>query len=385
MSGQKFPDGFLWGASTAAYQTEGGIENCDWAEAAREGKVPPAGKASDFYNRFESDFDIAKNIGMNAQRFSIEWSRIEPEEGKFDEREIEHYRAILKALHARGMTPMVNLWHFSLPLWFSKRGGFLHRKAPEVFARYSCLLAHRLGGDAKLWLTHNEPMVYTTKGYMEASWPPFVKDPVLFIRTIYAVARAHRLAYTAMKSVRPDIQIGIAKHNIFFESNRNPFNMIACALTDWFWNHRFLGLIRGYQDFIGLNHYFHRKFGQNETEKALHPRSDMDWELHPTSLYECLRALKRYNLPIYVSEHGLADAADVHRSEFLKNAVGSLQRALDEGVPLKGYFYWSLLDNYEWVFGYGPRFGLLQVDYETMQRTPRGSTEVYKQLIAEHS
>ncbi len=378
-----FPRGFLWGASTAAYQVEGGIENCDWAEAARAGKVPPAGRACDFYNRYEADFELAAKFGMNAQRFSIEWARIEPEEGKFDEREIEHYRTLLKALHAKGMTPMVNLWHFTLPLWFSKRGGFLHERAPEVFARYCRFVVERLGGETELWLTHNEPMVYATKGYFEGSWPPFLKNFFSYLWSISAVARAHRAAYTAMKSAQPHIKVGIAKHNIFFESNRNPVHIIICGITDWFWNHRFLQLIDGYQDFIGLNHYFHRKFGTPFAHELTVARSDMGWELHPASLYECLRALKRYDLPIYVSEHGLADATDTKRPEFLRNAQESLRCALAEGVPVKGYFYWSLLDNYEWVHGYGPRFGLFAVDYDTMMRTARPSAEIYRQLITE--
>ena len=383
MAEKGFPDGFLWGASTAAYQVEGGIEYCDWAEAAREEKVPPAGRACDFYHRYEADFDIAKSLGMNAQRFSIEWARIEPEEGRFDEKEIEHYRALLRALHSRGLTPMVNLWHFTLPMWFSMRGGFLHADAPDRFARYCRFVVERLGGEAELWLTHNEPMVYTSNGYLRGLWPPFLKNPFLFLRIISAVARAHRAAYTAMKQARPQIKVGIAKHNIFFEANANPFNILLCTFMDWFWNHRFLNLIAGHQDFIGLNHYFHRKFGASAREQSEAERSDMGWELHPTSLYECLRALKRYNLPIYVSEHGLADAEDSKRPKFIENAFQNLRRALQEGVALKGYFHWSLLDNYEWTYGFTQRFGLVEVNYETLERRVRGSAREYQRLIEE--
>lgn len=380
MAELKFPDGFLWGASTAAYQVEGGIENVDWAQAGREGKVPPAGRAADFYNRFESDFDIAVSLGMNAQRFSIEWARIEPEEGKFDEREVEHYRAVFAALKARGLTPIPNLWHFTLPLWFSERGGFLHEKAPEVFARYCRFIIERLGNEADLWLTHNEPMVYSGKGYWEGVWPPFLKSPVRHLRVIPAIAAAHRAAYTAMKAARPQIQVGIAKHNIFFESNANPFNIVVYVFVDWFWNHRFLRLIAGYQDFIGLNHYHHRKFGATAGEQKSATRSDMGWEVHPTSLYHCLVGLKRYGLAIYVSEHGLADAADSRRAEFIRNAARSLHRAISEGVPVKGYLHWSLLDNYEWTSGFTQRFGLVEVDYATQARRIRKSAYVYKQI-----
>ncbi|MBI5457965.1 glycoside hydrolase family 1 protein [Candidatus Kaiserbacteria bacterium] len=381
MADKEFPEGFLWGASTAAYQVEGGIENVDWAEAAREGKVPEAGRACDFYNRFGSDFEIAASLGMNAQRFSIEWARIEPEEGKFNEREIEHYRAVLERLKASGVTPMVNLWHFTLPLWFSERGGFLEKGAPEIFARYCRFVVERLGGYADLWLTHNEPIVYSSKGFWDGVWPPFLRNPLQYLRVIYAVAAAHRTAYTAMKTVRPSIQIGIAKHNIFFESNSNPLNRLLCVCSDWFWNHRFLRLIEGYQDFIGLNHYHHKKYGATSRERETAVRSDMGWEIHPTSLYHCLIALKRYGLPLYVSEHGLADAADVHRPEFIKNAARAVHRAIEEGAPVRGYFHWSLLDNYEWTEGFTKRFGLIEVNYDTLERTIRPSAYVYKQII----
>ena len=385
MDDRKFPEGFLWGASTAAYQVEGGIENCDWAQAARDGRVPAAGRACDFYNRYEADFDLAVSLGMNAQRFSIEWARIEPEEGRFNEKEIEHYRAMLRALHVRGLTPIVNLWHFTLPLWFSSRGGFLHKDAPEVFARYCRFIAERLGDEAELWLTHNEPMVYSGKGFWEGVWPPFRKNIFLHLRVVSAVARAHCAAYAAMKDARPTIQVGIAKHNIFFESNWNPANRIVCAFFDWFWNHRFLQLIDGYQDFIGLNHYYHRKFGATKAEKAGIACSDLGWELHPTSLYHCLVALKRYGLPVYVSEHGLADAADSRRPEFIKSAARAVHRALEQGVPVRGYLHWSLLDNYEWASGFTPRFGLVEVNYATLERKVRESASVYKQICEQNA
>ena len=385
MAELKFPEGFLWGASTAAYQVEGGIENVDWAQAAREGKVPAAGSACDFYNRFESDFDIAVSLGMNAQRFSIEWARIEPSEGTFDEKEIEHYRAVFAALKARGLTPIPNLWHFTLPLWFSERGGFLHKDAPAVFARYCRFVVERLGSEADLWLTHNEPMVYSSKGFWDGVWPPFLRNPLQYMRVIYAVAAAHRAAYTAMKTARPSIQIGIAKHNIFFESNSNPLNQLLCVCSDWFWNHRFLRLIEGYQDFIGLNHYHHKKYGATSREREAMARSDMGWELHPSSLYHCLLGLRRYGLPIYVSEHGLADAADSRRAEFIQNAARSVHRAISEGVPVRGYCYWSLLDNYEWTEGFGPRFGLVEVDYATQARRVRESAYVYKQICGKNA
>src|SRR3989344_5425915 len=379
MSERKFPPGFKWGAATASYQVEGGIENNDWAEAARDGKVPPCGRACGHYERYEEDFDIAKSLGHNCHRLSIEWARIEPEEGRFDEREIEHYRKVLQALHTRGLLPFVTIWHFTLPLWFSRAGGFEREDAPEIFARYSAYVAGKLDLCAH-FSTINEPMVYAGKGFWEGLWPPFCKNPLRHIRVVSRLAAAHCAAYMAMKKVRPEIQVGVTKHNIFFESNANPFNIVLYVFIDWFWNHRFLHLIAGHQDFIELNHYHHKKFGATKRERDSVVRSDMGWEVHPTSLYYCLLALKRYDLPIYVSENGIADAADTRRAQFITDAVACVHRALAEGVPVKGYLYWSLLDNFEWAEGFTKRFGLVEVDYATLARKVRPSAYVYKRV-----
>ncbi len=379
---EAFASKFLWGASTAAYQVEGGIENVDWAAAARRGLVPACGRACDFYNRFEEDFELAASLGMNAQRFSIEWARIEPEEGKFNDAEIEHYRKVFEALHKRGLKPVVNLWHFTLPLWFSERGGFFHKDASDRFARYCAYVVARLGGETDTWLTINEPEIWALHGYLKRDWPPFKRDPFLYFLAQWRLARAHKAAYKAMKAVRHDIKIGVAKHNIFFDSNSNPFNMLVCAVNAWVWNHLFLFWIRKHQDFIGLNHYLHSKFGMSMHEEAAATRSDMGWELHPTSLYECLIDLKRYNVPVFVSEHGIADAADTRRAAFLRTAAMNITRAKKDGVPLFGYFYWSLLDNYEWKHGFGKRFGLVEVDYTTLERKVRPSASVFAEMCA---
>src|SRR3990167_1120515 len=172
---REFPEGFYWGAATASYQVEGGIENCDWAQAAREGKVPPCGRAADHYHRYEADFDIAESLGHNCHRISVEWARIEPEEGKFDEKEIEHYLAVIAALRARHIKPFVTLWHFTLPLWFSESGGWERKDAPEIFARYCGYVARKLGNDCRHFATINEPNVFVSQGWLAGDWPPFVK------------------------------------------------------------------------------------------------------------------------------------------------------------------------------------------------------------------
>ncbi|MDA8597168.1 family 1 glycosylhydrolase, partial [Candidatus Pacebacteria bacterium] len=222
----QFPNNFYWGAATASYQVEGGNYDCDWAEAAAEGKVPVAGKLADHYHLYEKDFDLAKELGHNAHRFSIEWARIEPEEGVFDEAEFEHYREVLRSLRARNLEPFVTLWHFTLPLWFSETGGFQRKDAPAVFARYTAKVVEAMGDLCTHYATINEPNVYATHGYLYGAWPPFKRARILWKKigkedgtsektgakarfghffTYFAVAqslvKAHKAAYQAIKEV----------------------------------------------------------------------------------------------------------------------------------------------------------------------------------------
>lgn len=380
---KRFPDGFLWGASTAAYQVEGGIENNDWAEAARQGRVPPCGRACDHYNRFEADFDLAVNLGHNAHRFSIEWARIEPAEGQFNEHEIEHYRQVLRALKARGLTPFITLWHFTQPLWFSKRGGFLHKSAPDVFARYCAFVVERLGEEADFWITINEPQVVADNGYRRGKWPPFRKGLLVYLRMFRALMDAHAAAYRAMKAVRRDSKIGIATHNFDFDPADNPLHRALARFLDQFLNHRFLEKTAGCHDFIGLNHYFHHPLGKRVPKDA--PRSDMGWEVHPLSLYRLIMGLRRHGLPIYITESGLADAKDVLREQYLLGYLGAVHRAITEGADVRGYLHWSLMDNYEWADGFWPRFGLVEIDYNTLTRSIRPSARVYEDICRKNA
>lgn len=376
-----FPKGFFWGSATASYQVEGGIINTDWAKAAQTRRVPACGRATDHYNRFESDFDIVQTLDQNAHRFSIEWARIEPEEGKFNQKEIEHYRAVLHSLKRRGIEPFVTLWHFTLPVWFEEKGGFMNPDSAQIFARYCSFVIQELGKEAKYWMTMNEPLVWASGGYRTGKWPPFKASPLQFLLVLEKLARAHKDAYTAMKGVVDSIEIGIAKHNIFFVSNGNPFNLVIAQIATWFWNKRFLNKIKYHQDFIGLNYYFYKKFGGNGNL----PKSDMGWDLFPEGLYHCLKQLQVYKKPIYITENGIADGKDTQRAWFIEESIKNVARAIREGVSVKGYFYWSLLDNYEWSYGFTERFGLVEINYDTLTRTVRPSALIYKRIIEENT
>ncbi len=402
----KFPKGFYWGAATASYQVEGFNENCDWAKAGKEGKVPLAGRLADHYHRYEEDFDIAKELGHNAHRFSIEWGRIEPQEGVFDEQEIEHYRQVLKALKKRKITPFITLWHFTLPLWFSESGGFERKDAPVLFARYCAFVVRELGDLCDHYATINEPNVYATHGYLYGAWPPFKRASIFgkkigkedgtsertgakasfrhvwqYLRVSDNLARAHNAAYDAIKEVRPGAQVSVVKHVHYFYSNWNPVNKLKAKLATYFQTYRFMNRVIEHSDSIGLNFYRSTPFGIREE----YTYTDMGWKVTPGHILGALRVLARYKKPIFVAEAGLADKEDVIRADYITKQVNAVQKALEDGIDVRGHIYWSLIDNYEWALGTQKQFGLVHIDYKTLKRTIRDSAWKYKELIEKYS
>jgi len=376
-----FPDGFLWGAATASYQVEGGIDNNDWAEEARRGNTPHCGIACNHYNRFAEDFELAKRLGHNAHRFSIEWARIEPEEGKFNDKEIEHYRTVIRTLKEKNLTPFVTLWHFTLPSWLYNKGGFEHKKSVEYFKRYCTYVVKKLGSETDFWITINEPTVYVGKSYIRKRWPPFKRSFFTANRVMNNLISAHNEAYLAIKNVRRELKVGVASNNVNLKHDWNPINIIRTHFSLWLFNRRYLNRIAKFHDFIGLNYYIHRKFG----ETKVHEKSDMDWNIYPKGIYEVLKPLKKYRVPIYITENGIADKTDKKRTKFIKDHLYWIHRAIREGVYVRGYFYWSLMDNYEWMRGFTERFGLIEIDFDTLERKNRPSAYEYKKIAESNS
>lgn len=403
---------FYFGTASSSHQVEGGQKN-DWTEWEQKTAVsrvqsaknnPPAGgwpayileqrlnpleeanyisgRAADHWNRYEEDFDIAKELCYTAHRFSIEWSRVEPEEGKFDEGTLRHYREVVHALRARGMEPFVTLWHWPLPLWLARRGGWESSAAVHAFAKYAGRVAGYLKNDVKFWIPLNEPEIYANMSYLAGKWPPQARNPFRMLVVLLNLIRAHRAAYPVLKGINPSCKIGIAKNNIHFEAvGGNQWNELLKAVADWWWNRLVLDLTKDALDFIGLNFYFHNRidgwFNRNRNERT----NDMGWELAPESLYHALIELEHYGKPIYVTENGLADLRDFHRASYIRDALRAIKRAIEGGADVRGYFHWSLTDNFEWADGFWPRFGLVEIDYATQARRIRPSALVYRDLI----
>ncbi len=380
----KFPKNFLWGSATSSHQVEGNNIYNDWWQAEQTGKIKyKSGRACDHYNQYEQDFDLIKKLNQNAYRFSIEWSRIEPREGVFNQKEIEHYRKVLLALRQRNIKVMLTLHHFTTPLWLAKKGGWSSPKIVFYFSRFAEKVFKEYQDLVDFWITINEPVLYASMSFWEGKWPPKKKNPILLMRAIKNQIAVHKKIYQALHKVKPDVRVGVAKNIICFEPffSKSPLDKLSVFLISYFRERYFLNKIKNHQDFIGLNYYSRLKilfpfFGIQGSEAT----TDIGWEIYPKGIYHVLNTLRKYQKPIYITENGLADAQDKLRKDFIKNHLFWIYKAIKEGVDVRGYFHWSLMDNFEWADGFKPRFGLVEIDYNTMKRKIRPSAYYYAKV-----
>ncbi|HET9721900.1 MAG TPA: glycoside hydrolase family 1 protein [Candidatus Saccharimonadales bacterium] len=410
-----FPPDFLWGASTAGHQVEGGLHDqwtvwelhnaaelartaehrlnrlAIWPEIKNQAQKPDnyvSGESTQHFNRYETDFKLLKELNLNAFRFSIEWSRIEPQQGRFDQEAINHYRKYLSRLKLHNIEPVMNIWHWTMPVWFAEMGGFKYRRNLKFFERFVELVARELTDGVTYVLTINEPNVYTSYGYLlpepvsGVRWPPEEKSPLAASRVYLNLLSAHRRAYKILKRHKPSLQIGMASNLANIQAKR-PHNILDEEITQlmrYFWDWWFLKHSRRQQDFIGLNYYFtdyyRFKFPVLPDDPKM-PASDMGWYMEPEGIYPLLlRAWAHYKKPIIITENGVADRHDEYRRWWIEETIVAMERALSEGVKIKGYFHWSLLDNFEWSYGWWPNFGLVEVDRsDKMKRTIRPSAK----------
>ena len=395
----KFPDNFLWGTATSAHQVEGNNIFSDWWEWEQE-KQPEekrSKEAADHYNRFEEDFTLAKQLNLNAHRLSLEWSRIEPQEGVFDEASIEHYRTVLKSLKEKGFTVMLTLHHFTNPVWFSRKGGWSSFRSPGYFERFIKKVIPALKDYVDFWVTINEPNVYVYNSYLAGTWPPQKKSFLESLKVLWNMARAHKKAYKAIHKLAPGAKVGVACNIVSFDSyhHHSILESLAVWAADSYGNHLFYLLTgKGYHDFLGLNYYFNHYFSFNG-EQARLPSivditttkkevTDMGWEIYPEGIFDVLMDFSDYHLPIYVTENGLASTNDDRRCRFLISYLKEIYHAIQAGADVRGYFHWSLIDNFEWADGFTPRFGLIEVDFQTQKRLPRPSAYVYSQIASDN-
>lgn len=418
--GRGLPKGFLLGCATAAHQIEGGNEN-DWTDWER-GSFPDgrphiadrtvSGAACDSWNRFDEDLRLLQELGANAYRFGIEWARLEPEEGAWNAEAAQRYRGWLEKLRAAGIRSMVTLHHFTLPKWVAKDGGFASDKTVDRFAAFVSRAIDALGEPPDLWCTLNEPNVLALQGYLKGIWPPGAQDPKLAAQVLARALRAHARVAPLLreKTHRP---VGIAHHvRVFRPASRSPIAGVLAGVADRFVNQATLdaamtgrfridipGMVsidehipdmKGSFDYLGLNYYTRDHVAADFKDPSLSrqfvpehlPKNDLGWELYAEGMYLLLKRWGKLRLPIYVTENGMPDNAGARRGDFLRAHFHALQRAVNEGVDVRGYFHWSLLDNFEWAEGFEPRFGLYRVDYQSpdKRRTPTSGVPVFQEI-----
>ena len=411
----RFPPGFLWGAATSAQQVEGGNTLNDWHEWERAGKVPPSGAACDHFHRFSEDFDLAQGLAHNTHRLSLEWSRIEPEQGRFSDEALQHYREVLEALRDRSLTPVVTLLHYTLPRWMAGMGGWESPEIEKHFERYVKRVVDAFHDLVPYWITINEPVVQAFKGWLLGQWPPGkVDDYAGAFKVIRHMLRSHVRAYHAIHERRGDAKVSVAKHVLAFTAcNPERFkDRLSVRYREYIFNQLFIdalhkGTLRvpglfwerlpagRTLDFIGIN-YYTRDFVHNtginipglvgntcplDHHQHIGKRNDLGWEVYPEGLSHFLTTFAKYRLPILITENGVPARDDNDRWTFIFMHLWQVARAIDEGVPVIGYLYWSLLDNYEWADGYSARFGLIGVDFNSQRRIVHRSARLLARLI----
>jgi beta-glucosidase len=400
---------FLWGTATAAHQIEGGNRNNDWWEWEQLGHIKGGDSseiACDSWNRWQQDLDLAQELSTNAYRFSLEWSRIEPEEGRFDQKAIDHYREMLQEMRRREIEPILTLHHFTIPLWLAHKGGYEHPDFPAYFERFCQKVVPLYAPFVRYWITINEPNVIAALGYLYGIFPPGVKSVSRCGRVLKQFLLAHARAYRVIKSAAPGslVSVAINVQNISPASG-SPLDRLAADLVDQFYNWGFLkAMVDGRTrmpfgwgsripglantlDYVGLNYYsrifigFRWRGGFAEVRKAV-PRSDMDQEIYPQGFYQAIRQVAAFGKPILITESGIADARDQYRPDYLRQVIGGMRLAMREGIPILGYLHWSLMDNFEWNEGYSQKFGLYEMDFTTLERKPRPSAQLFRAICS---
>lgn len=416
-SGLMFPAHFRWGTATSSYQVEGNLTNNDWFAAELSGgfiyQDQRAGCACDWWNRAEEDFDRMVALNQNAHRLSIEWSRVEPQPGVWDEAALNRYREMIVGLKARGIEPMVTLHHFTNPLWVAEQGAWENGQIVGWFERYTRKVVSALKDVVSVWCTINEPGVLVAQAYGRGAFPPGKMDIRTALNAGINVMRAHAAAYHAIHELQPSARVGLAKHIMMWSPWRPwlPGDQIATHIVDYVFNKLPLRLVTegalripGLRpillpevartiDWLGVNYYqrFRIRFsplsglsGGKLMQHLKRPgvlEGPGEWgEIHPGGLALTLRQLwRRYRLPLVVTENGIPDATDELRPGFIVSHLHQVWEAIKQGIPIWGYYYWSLVDNFEWTEGYDPRFrfGLIGVDFETQARHIRESGRLY--------
>ncbi len=383
MTLRPLPPGFLWGAATAAHQVEGGNWNNDWWAWEHTPGSPctePSGDACDHFYRYPEDIRLLAELGFTSYRFSVEWSRIEPEDGEFSRAALDHYLRMCAVTREAGMEPVVTFHHFTSPRWVAARGGWTEAETADRFARFATRAARHLGDSIGRVCTINEPNIVATFGQLTGIFPPGNHSPELRHRANQVFLSAHRKAVEAIKDAVPGVPVGLTLAMSEWEAvegGEARLEELRRPMEDVFLE----GAAE--DDFIGVQTYTRSRVGPGgllEPEEGV-ALTLMGYEFRPQALEATIRrAAAVTGVPVLVTENGVAVTDDAARAEFISQALRGVVRCLDDGIEVQGYFYWSALDNFEWALGYRPTFGLIAVDRDTQQRTVKPSARLLGEI-----
>lgn len=379
-----FPQGFRWGTATAAHQVEGNNWNNDWWAWEHAPGTPceePSGDACDQFNLYDSDIALCAALGFDNYRFSIEWSRIEPEQGEFSRSALDHYRRVLASCHAHGIEPVVTFHHFTTPRWVVAEGGWHTASTVDRFLRFAERSVDHLGDLIGTACTINEPNIVSFVGYQMGFFPPGSTDDAQFAAANANFIDAHRRVVPILKGGPGDFPVGLTLSMADYQAvpadderaiaRRDEIRAVS--------EDQFLDIV-GEDDFLGVQVYSRTRVGPDGVlggEEGV-PTLPMGYEFWPESLGACLRRAWEYTggkVPLLVTENGIGTDEDPQRIEYVKRALHGVLSCIDDGIDVRGYTYWSLMDNFEWAFGYRPRFGIIAVDRATQRRTVKPSGE----------
>jgi beta-glucosidase len=353
----------------------------------KKGKNPDdfiCGKACDSYNRYKEDLDLAVSLNTNSIRIGIEWARIQPKKDVWDVEAINHYRDVLQEAKKRNLKTVVTLWHWTNPVWLANEGGWAKKSAVQHYLKYIDLVIENFGGYIDFWVTLNEPMLFANYGFFLGYFPPKKHSFFKFRKATNNLIKAHIQAYKKIHDFFPNAKVSITNLSNYYEPARKWFflEQLLTRIVEYYGIKKFFNKINNYIDYIGVDYY--RKiritFLPPFIKKGKNNITDMGWEIYPGGIYSVLKELSKYKKPLYILENGLADENDAKRIIYIKEHLLFIQKAISEGMDIRGYFYWSLLDNFEWDKGWSPKFGLFAVDRTTFARTKRASADVYAEI-----
>lgn len=402
---------FLWGVATSAFQLEGS-PHADWS--SWDDVLCTSPDITNHYNCYQDDLSLLNELGVNSYRFSVEWSRIQPRENKWDDSALEHYNDIVTILIDNNITPMVTIHHFTHPLWFIKKYPWHEDTSIDVFMCFVEKVVKKLD-KVKYWITFNEPYVLLLGGYIEGCMPPGIRDLRTAIKALRNILICHSKSYDLIHSHIKDANVSVAHNMAAFEPwhRYNPMDKLLSNLAKRFYNNSLIDAfktgilkvrfpfsreitqevpIKEKMDFFGLNYYTRVHLRFNPFKRMcieLRHRdidgfglTDLGWEIHPKGLERVIKTASKLNVPIIITENGIATKSSQKKITYMKRHIDVVERCIRKGYDIKGYFYWSLIDNYEWLQGLDARFGLYTVDFKTLKRQPTSAAKYYSYLIS---